>query len=269
MQRRRQFEGLKQKKSLGQVFLREDWPCRKITEFLIQQGVKSVLEIGPGGGALTGELLASGFSVAAVEKDQRFADKLSDYWAANRSFEIHREDILRFDLKQWIDQTPGPKAICGNVPYNISSAILHRLLPHLGDVKGMIFMFQEEFALRAASRYGTKSYGSLSVFCQLRARTNLEFKVPRFCFQPVPKVDSAVVSFLPPFEKKSPEELSQIESITRMAFSQRRKKLSNSLSTILKGIDDSRVPVDLDRRCETLSPEEFANLAEFFSAEGK
>lgn len=263
MQRRRQAHGLRQKKSLGQVFLKEDWPCRKMAEHLSQHKVRSVLEIGPGGGALTGELLGRGFDVTAVEKDSRFAERLEDQWGDRSNFTVICEDMLQFDLESWVRRTSDPSAVCGNVPYNISSPLLGRLLPSLDNVKTMIFMFQDEFAQRVVGRPSTKAYGSLSVYCQLRAKTKMEFKVSRFCFQPVPRVDSAVVSFMQPTKVREQEELNQIETITRQAFNQRRKKLGNSLSSALRDKDIRGIPVDLTRRCETLSPEEFELLAQF------
>lgn len=257
-------ETIKQKKSLSQVFLREDWPCKKTASQLSQLGVQSVIEIGPGNGILTRALLREGFQVTAVEKDHRFADKLRDLTSNEQlpgKLNIINADILDFNLEQWINKTSGIKAVCGNIPYNISSPILLWILPHLKNLRISLFLVQLEFGQRLASLPSTKSYGSLSVFTQLRAKVKVEFMVSRSCFFPVPKVDSAVVSLIDKQSDIKEELLLQVEKISRQAFTQRRKKLSNSLSPFLKNIDPASIPIDLSRRCDSLTPSEFIEIA--------
>ncbi len=244
---------------MSQIFLREDWPCKKIAAHLKEAQVTSVLEIGPGGGILTRELLALGLQVTAVEKDIRFAEKLMD----EKKLKVIPGDVLQMDLAQWIQSGPPgeKKAVCGNIPYHISSPILFWLIPHLHSLTLATLMVQKEFAARVTSLPDHKDYGSLSVFIQLRARTMLDFLVPREAFFPIPKVDSAVMSLYqrPSLDQKL---LDKVELLTRQAFTQRRKKLSNSLSPFLKDVPDpKKLPVDLDKRCETMSPMDFVALA--------
>ncbi len=259
--------GIQQKKSLGQVFLKEDWPCVKMVELLKSEGISHVLEIGPGAGILTKFLLKAGLHVTAIEKDTRFAELLNfkkeEMISGNSgTLEIVNADILKFDIEEWSNSTKGTLAICGNIPYNISTPILRMVLPLLSRVKYVAFLVQLEFAARVAASANTEEYGSLSVFTQLRAVPKLEFLVKKTCFSPVPKVDSAVLSLKPHLNMESDEVLEKTEMITRQAFTQRRKMMSNSISIFLKpGVDTSAFGFPLTVRCETLTPEMWVHLA--------
>src|SRR3989338_3247706 len=180
------------------------------------------------------------------------------------SLTVVNEDFLKFDVSSWVKQHSRRKAICGNIPYNISSPILLHTLPELTAIEGLFFLVQLEFAKRVCSPVNEKSYGSLSVYTQLRAKTMVECKVERACFYPVPKVDSAVISLLPPAHKEDPAVLSKVEQLTRQAFHQRRKKLSNSLGPFLHQGKILPGDIDLSRRCDTLTPQEFVSIAKVF-----
>ena len=263
---RRSSPRIKQKKSLGQVFLNTDWPVERVVQRLKTWQVKRVLEIGPGAGILTKALLRSGLKVTAVERDDRFVERLENYrqtFAEDQQerFEIVGEDILKFDLRSWIDRDGDVIAVVGNIPYNISSGIVMWVLPHLESLVGVFFLTQLEFAARLAGRPSTKAYGSLSVFAQLRSDVSLDCKVDRNCFTPVPKVDSALVSLRKKKDKLDDELLQKVENITRTAFSQRRKTLKNALSTFLTEESVASCPVDLSRRPDAIRPEEYVDLA--------
>jgi len=204
-----------------------------------------------------------------VEKDAQLALYMTS--VAHRyateglgSLTVREEDILRFDVREWVENTPGKKAICGNIPYHISSPILFHVLPELSKLQGVFLLVQLEFAKRLGSPANDKSYGSLSVYTQLRARAKVEFKVERSCFYPIPKVDSAVVSLFPRLDPVAPELLNQVEQITRQVFQQRRKKLSNSLGFFLEQGKPLPENFDLSRRCDSLSPQDFLELAKAF-----
>lgn len=253
-----------QKKSLGQVFLREDWPCRKMVEQLRKHHVQDVIEIGPGPGILTKLLLEAGINVLAIEKDDRLVDRLLELkkqFTYPGKLEIVHLDVLKFNLSEWVETHKSSKtAICGNIPYNISSPILMWLLPHLNQLGLASLMVQLEFGERVASSPSTKSYGSLTVYTQLRSKVQLDFKVPRTAFYPVPRVDSAVITMKPLQNQESSLILKKVEQLARKAFSQRRKKLSNSLSVFLKDSTSGQLPIDLSRRVDTVSPQEFVSL---------
>jgi 16S rRNA (adenine1518-N6/adenine1519-N6)-dimethyltransferase len=262
-------EKLSQKKSLGQVFLKVEWPTQRMVARLRELGVRRVVEIGPGPGNLTRDLLQGGLAVTAIEKDFRFAGLLADQarhfeGAPGASLEIVNADILRFDLEAWLGSTEEPAAIVGNIPYNISSPILLKALDLLPGLKCILFMTQLEFAQRVEAKSGTKDYGSLSVYTQLRADVSLEFKVERALFKPVPKVDSAVILVTPSNATYREGVLKLTEQVTRAAFSQRRKMLRNSIKAFLDRRSETDLcPLDLDRRADAVSPQEFVALAEW------
>lgn len=257
---------LYQKKSLGQVFLKTDWPVQRMVERLCELRIERAVEIGPGAGILTRGLLGAGLSLTAVEKDTRFAQRLAEHsevLEAGRpgKLSVVNADILKFDFEGWLAAGSGRAAIVGNIPYNISSPLLLRGLTVIDKVAAMLFMTQLEFAARVVARPGTKDFGSLSVFTQLRADAALEFKVERACFNPIPKVDSAVLLVTPKRELLDKTTLLQAEQVTRLAFTQRRKKLRNSVRQFLEGKDEAASPIDLERRADSLAPTEFVELA--------
>lgn len=268
--RRAERDPLFQKKSLGQVFLNTDWPVLRMAQKLRDLRVERVIEIGPGPGILTRALLGAGMRVTAVEKDDRFAERLleaSSAWpeAAGGSLTVENADILKFDLGAWIQSGTGRTAVVGNIPYNISSPIVLMALDQLDNLTALLVMTQLEFAARVAARPNTKDYGSLTVYAQLRAEVTLEFKVERTCFKPVPKVDSAVMLCVPRRDKLDAATLQVAEKVTRAAFTQRRKKLRNSVRAFLEVRGEAGCPIDLERRADALAPREFVQLAKFLT----
>ena len=262
---------IRQKKSLGQVFLNTDWPVKRVVEQAQDLGLKRVLEIGPGNGILTEALAKAEIQVTAVEKDDRFAARLQDLINTGRLKNVNlvNLDILDFDLDAWIKSSNGqPCGVLGNIPYNISTPIIMWVLPQLANLRASIFMVQLEFAQRIVAIPDNKDYGSLSVYCQLRAYCEFNFKVEKTCFTPVPKVDSAVITLRPRPDQALPSKLLQYtETICRIAFTQRRKKLRNAVKPFMLGRDDKDSPIDLNRRAETLSPNDFLKLAAFLFAD--
>lgn len=265
----RRLDMPRQKKSLGQVFLRTDWPVKKVVEKVLSWQARRVVEIGPGGGILTRALLDAGIDVTAVEKDERFVEKLEDYKRERDPqspgrLTIVSQDILRFDLEAWLKTSGDAAAVVGNIPYNISSPIIMWVLPHLERLKGVNFLVQLEFAQRLSAAADNKDYGSLSVFTQLRAVAELDCKVDRTCFNPVPKVDSALVTLRKKPQMFSEELLKKTEIVTQSAFTQRRKKLRNAIRNFMEDeTQELRCPIDLNRRPDSLRPEEFVQLAQF------
>ncbi len=265
----------KQKKSLSQIFLIDDTPCHMLVDLLISQGVESVLEIGPGEGVLTFPLAKRGLKVTSVEKDSYYAALLKKKVADDetqelKNLEVIEGDILEFDIDQWIKQeSPKKLAVCGNIPYHISTPILFKIMSSLDSLTCSVLLVQLEYAERLVSKPSSKSFGSLSVFVQLRSNAHFEYKVDKKLFRPVPSIDSAVVSFFPLKEEEriDPLLLKKVEKITRHVFTLRRKKLSNSLKPFLKDKDLTQCPISLDRRCDALLPGEFVSLTRFLIAE--
>lgn len=263
---------MKQKKSLGQVFLHDDWPVKKVVEIIQEWGTQKVIEIGPGGAILTNALSNAGIDTTAIEKDDRFADSVAN--ASIPGVEVINQDVLTFNLENWITQSTcngnlgvGERrtGVVGNIPYNISTPIIMWVLPHLARLTGAVFLVQLEFAKRLAAQPGSKDFGSLSVYTQMRSSVRIACEVGREFFTPIPKVDSAIVVIEHLDRGLSPQIMKKVESISRAAFHQRRKKLRNAVKPFLSGRDESDSPIDLNRRPETLSVDEFVSLANFLS----
>jgi 16S rRNA (adenine1518-N6/adenine1519-N6)-dimethyltransferase len=257
---------VRQRKALGQVFLKEDWPCLKMVDLLHDRASQVVVEIGPGGGILTKAILARGISVTAVEKDERFAERLvgvcRDQISEIATLQVLRQDILRLNLDEWISRQAMRPAICGNIPYNISSSVLQWVIPSIDKLACAVFMVQKEFAERVTASPSTKAYGSLSVYAQLRAKIRIEYAVARTLFTPVPKVDSAVFILEQAENQHAAVDLKNTELLTKIAFSQRRKMMRNSISQLLKPGMEESLGIDLNRRPDSIAPLEYLALAQ-------
>lgn len=211
------------KNSLSQNFLVDDNIINKIVKTALVKENDSILEIGPGAGSLTKELLAKKAKVIAVEKDSFFAEKLKRY---SGNLTIFQEDILKFDLSKLDKNTK----VIANLPYNITTPILTRLLEHISYFSSFTLMVQKEVAERICAKPDTKAYGSLSVFIQYHTKATYAFSVSRNCFMPKPKIDSAII-FLETKEPllKNPEPFFKL---VRTAFEKRRKMICVSLKDL-------------------------------------
>lgn len=241
------------KKSLGQHFLKDENICRKIVDVLKERTFNRLLEVGPGGGALTKYLLQlPGIDFKAVELDREKVDYLV------HTFPALEPDIIHQSFLDMDKPFEGAFTIVGNFPYNISSQILFRVLEWKDDVECTIGMFQKEVAQRVVAPHGNKAYGVLSVLVQAFFDTEYLFEVSEQSFVPPPKVKSAVIRLLPrkqPLEFKSERLLFQL---VKTAFNQRRKMLRNAV----KELFDSEILQEelFNRRAEQLSVAEFAAL---------
>ncbi len=216
--------GAAPKKSLSQNFLIDGNIVRKIVALAGVKPGDSVLEIGPGPGVLTEELLLQGGHVLAIEKDRKFAQTLSRLQTPDQHLRVIEADALSVPL----DQIPSHTKVVANLPYQITTPLLARLLPRQDVFESITVMVQREVAERMLAHPATKDYSSLTVFVQFYAELHYGFTVAKSCFYPAPKVESAVVKFL---LKKPPTVSSQEEffQMTRRAFQQRRKMIRSSL----------------------------------------
>jgi 16S rRNA (adenine1518-N6/adenine1519-N6)-dimethyltransferase len=241
------------KKSLGQHFLKDEQVTRDIVAALNQETFTQLLEVGPGGGALTKYLLqVPGISFRAVELDDEKVKFLEGAYPAIRGNIIH-QSIL--DIEPPFE---GDFVVIGNFPYNISSQILFKVLEWKVQVPVMIGMFQKEVALRIAAGPGSKVYGILSVLVQAFYDVEYLFDVPQQAFNPPPKVMSGVIRLRrkpTTVDFKSEKSLS---SLVKMAFNQRRKTLRNATRSLF----DASVLEDeiFNKRAEQLSIDDFAAL---------
>lgn len=242
------------KKSLGQHFLKDENISRKIAGVLLQQPHSQVLEVGPGGGALTKHLMQiPGIRFKAVETDEEKVHYLEFAYPQLKG-KIIKGSFLEMDKP-----FTGNFTIIGNFPYNISSQILFKVLEWKDDVDCMIGMFQKEVAQRIAAREGNKTYGILSVLVQAYFDVNYLFEVHEKCFHPPPKVKSAVIQLTPKKEKMKIRSEAAFSRLVKSAFNQRRKTLRNALKHLF---DAETLAEDIfNKRAEQLSVKDFAQLS--------
>jgi 16S rRNA (adenine1518-N6/adenine1519-N6)-dimethyltransferase len=241
------------KKSLGQHFLKDENICRKIAESLLQNNFNQLLEVGPGGGALTKYLLKiPSIDFKAVELDDEKVLYLLESYPQLKDKIIH-QNILNIEKP-----FAGPFTVIGNFPYNISSQILFKILEWKENVECVIGMFQKEVAQRVAAKEGNKTYGVLSVLLQAFYNVEYLFEVHEKCFQPPPKVKSAVIRLRPLMEPLVMRSETAFFTLVKTAFNQRRKTLRNAV----KNLFDAAVLQDklFDKRAEQLSGKQFAEL---------
>jgi len=260
-----EFGHIRAKKSLGQNFLKDPYYLKKIT---VAAGVSTedmVLEIGPGLGHLTRILAAKARYVLAIELDDRLIPLLQKNISNALNVEIVHADALTYSYSA----LAGKWKVVANLPYYISSPIIQKLITHRNKFISLTLMLQKEVADRIVSPPGSKEYGYLSIFVQLYALPRIEFLVPAGAFVPKPDVDSAVITLLPHETIVEPlRDEAFFLRVVRAAFSQRRKTLRNALRQLevpkekMEAVFDG-TGIDLGRRAETLSIEEFARLAEF------
>ena len=258
---------------LGQNFLTDRTVVKRIVALVAPGDSDFILEVGPGQGALTRELVDSGATVVAVELDRRLAPLLAAEFASSR-VSIIEADILKVDLPAALSVFTDKKwKVAANLPYNISSQVLIKFLETPTLFTDLYLMLQKEVGDRLAARPATKEYGILTLFCRLHFDVTRELIVKPGSFHPVPKVDSAVLRFkaLPaPRADVGDEQL--FRRLVKAAFNQRRKTLWNCLKASGFATDDedlraalAETGIDPKRRGETLSLEEFAGLSRRFS----
>jgi 16S rRNA (adenine1518-N6/adenine1519-N6)-dimethyltransferase len=241
------------KKSLGQHFLKDENISRKIVSVLQQHPFKQLLEIGPGGGALTKHLIEiNNIDFKAVELDEEKVEYLLKTFPFLEGRIIHR-DFLTIEKP-----FEGRFTVVGNFPYNISSQILFKLLDWKNDVECMVGMFQKEVAQRVAAREGSKTYGIISVLVQAFFDVEYLFEVSEKCFQPPPKVKSAVIRLLPKTKQPAFKSEKYFFLLVKTAFNQRRKTLRNAVRELF----DAAILEDelFNKRAEQLTVADFAEL---------
>ena len=257
------------RKSLGQHFLTDRDVVRKIISRAGFHAADRVLEIGPGRGALTFSLAKQVARVAAVEKDPRLAELLGEKLARAglSNVAIHNRDILRVPFEEIFPASPRFH-VMGNLPYNISTPLLERLVRHRDRISRAVLMFQSEVADRITANPGIKDYGALTVWVQYHARARVLLRVPGKAFYPRPRVGSAVIEidFEKPYPRRALEDAG-FRRILKGAFAHRRKTIVNSLTATVPSWSRPRVRraledcgIDPGRRAETLDMEDFLCL---------
>ena len=253
---------LRPRKRFGQHFLHDSAIIRRIVESVYISEGDSVVEIGPGRGALTGLLANRCNNLHLIEIDRDLAVRLRERYADDLSVTVHRENVLKFDFVGLARQLNSTLVVVGNLPYNISTALLIRLLSQLESIREMIFMVQSEIAVRLTADPGGGNYGRLTVMVGRSCKVKPLFQVGPEAFTPPPNVHSAVIQLSPRPTPLGPVVQARLfESIVRDAFSQRRKTLRNALKQYSIEPALATLEIDPTLRPERLSIEQFAALA--------
>lgn len=269
--------GIRPRKRLGQCFLCDPNILEKIVRIAGVRDTDTVVEIGSGIGVLTAMIARTARRVVALELDRLLVGVLQQELGGFENVEIVHTDVLQFDFSSVCahpmgESRKGRIKVIGNVPYNLSSQIVLRLLEYRRCLDRVVLMLQREVAERLAAPPGTKDYGPLSIYVALFTEPTLEHKVPAGCFYPRPDVESRVIRL--DFRDEPlcrVDDMDFFRSLVRASFSKRRKTLLNNLksSPIPFTVDQisaalSALGIDGVRRAETLSVREFAALSNFF-----
>ena len=243
--------------NLGQNFLIDSNISRKITKLVQGQLGDPILEIGPGTGSLTSELLKDDYRIKAIEIDKGLIDILSKRFADVLNIELIKKDAMEFNYSE----LKGPLWIMvSNLPYYVGTRLLVKLITEFPVIHRYVVMVQREVAERIVAGPGEKNYGALSVLCSLFTESKIQFDVNKNCFFPEPKITSSVVTL-----QREPLEDTDMRmkafEISKVAFQQKRKKIRSALKEIIK--EDQLVSLNLDPnlRPGNLTPDDYLKLA--------
>ena len=254
------------KKSLGQNFLIDKNVIRKIIN-LTQIENKNILEIGPGKGALTEEiLLRKPKSLIVIEKDKNLAIELRNKFSSNKLIKIFNNDILKFNLENVITKN---FKVFGNLPYNISSQILVKILKLnslSSKIDDLIFMFQKELGEKIIGKFPSKNYGRLSIISGYKLNILEKFIISSNCFFPKPKVNSMIIHFKPKIKNLYKiNKINNLEKITNLLFSNKRKMINKNIKKILDQDKIKKISgLKINLRPSDISPEIYYKITELF-----
>ncbi len=254
------------KKSLGQNFLIDKNIIKKIVN-LVNVKNRNIIEIGPGNGALTDEILKRNpSSISIIEKDYNLYEKLKNKYSDNNIIKIFNDDVLKFNIKKIIKKK---SIIFGNLPYNISSQILVKMLRlknKSSKFDNIIFMFQKELGDKIIGRYSTPNYSRLSILTNFKFIVDKKFLVSANCFFPRPKVTSMVIHFKPKnMISYKIQNLESLEKVTNILFSNKRKIIKKNLTKIISKNEIHKIGnIQLTQRPSELKPEIYYRITELF-----
>ena len=251
------------KKSLGQNFLIDKNIINKIIN-LTDIKNKNIIEIGPGLGAITYEIIKKKpKSLILIEKDDKFYEKLKVEFLKNKSIELFNQDILKFNLEKKIKPN---SVIFGNLPYNISSQILVKILrfnkwpPNFTDI---IFMFQKELGNKIIGNFKSNNYGRLSILTNYRLKILNKFLISNNCFSPKPKISSIILHFKPKKKFNKIKNLKNLEKVTNILFSNKRKMINKNVKKLFNEKNLGKISfLNLNLRPEEIRPEIYYKLTE-------
>ncbi|EMP55080.1 16S ribosomal RNA methyltransferase KsgA/Dim1 family protein [Marinobacter santoriniensis NKSG1] len=257
-----QKTGHQARKRFGQNFLHDPGVIERIVRAINPKPEDALVEIGPGLGAITEEILTVNPRLQVVELDRDLIPVLRTKFFNYPEFRIHEADALTFDFSQLMEGTP--LRIIGNLPYNISTPLIFHLLEQAGVVKDMHFMLQKEVVQRLAAVPGDRHYGRLGIMAQYFCKVQPLFEVGPGAFKPAPKVDSAIVRLVPHDRLPHPaKDLRTLQTVVRTAFNARRKTLRKGLAGLISAEQLRELGIDDGLRPENLGLEEYVRIADF------
>ena len=258
---------IKPKKSLGQNFLIDNNIIDKIVNVSDIKN-NNIIEIGPGTGNLTKKIIEKKpKSLILIEKDRYLANHLKEELNNYKNLKIFNEDILKFPLESKIKDNT---IIIGNLPYNISSQILAKLIKFekwLPNYKKLVLMFQKEVADKILAKHKSSSFGRLAILAGARLKVTNTFNVSENCFYPVPKVKSTILVFEPIINKEfTVQNISNLENITHLFFSKKRKMINKVFNKIFKKpiLMAEKINIDLKLRPNQVSEKQYYQITEYF-----
>jgi 16S rRNA (adenine1518-N6/adenine1519-N6)-dimethyltransferase len=249
------------RKRFGQNFLHDPGVISNLVRCIHPQEEEHLVEIGPGQGAITGPLADSGCRLDVIELDRDLTAGLLAAFVRNPRFKLHSADALKFDFSSLVESAEQLRVV-GNLPYNISTPLIIKLLENAAIIKDMHFMLQLEVVERLAARPGGKNWGRLGIMAQYHCKVDNLFEVPPEAFSPRPKVQSAIVRLTPmqqlPWQAC---DVTHLRQVVQAAFAQRRKTLRNNLKGIIDTAQLERLGIDPGARAETLDIPEFIAMS--------
>ncbi|WP_417567262.1 16S rRNA (adenine(1518)-N(6)/adenine(1519)-N(6))-dimethyltransferase RsmA [Marinobacter sp.] len=253
--------GHQARKRFGQNFLHDPGVIERIIRAINPKPDDAIVEIGPGLGALTEEILAVNPRLQVVELDRDLIPVLRTKFFNYPELRIHEADALKFDFSQLV--VDRPLRIIGNLPYNISTPLIFHLLGQAGVVQDMHFMLQKEVVQRMAAVPGDNNYGRLGIMTQYFCKVQPLFEVGPGAFRPAPKVDSAIVRLVPHQTLPHPaRDLTTLQAVVRTAFNARRKTLRKALGGMVSVAQLQSLGINDGLRPENLSLAEYVAIAD-------
>lgn len=251
---------LKARKRFGQNFLQDEMVIADIVGAIDPQADQHLVEIGPGHGAITQLLVQTCQRLDIIEVDRDLVPLLRNKLGSYPQLHVHEADALVFDYVSLVTEQEKLRVI-GNLPYNITTPLLFHLLSQAQYIEDMCFMLQLEVVQRICAQPGSKTYGRLSIMVQYQCEVMQLFSVPPEAFEPVPKVDSAII-YLKPLKQLSGGDMpiAALKMIVTQAFSQRRKTVSNTLKNIVSLTVLEDLGIDLKQRPETISVAQYVAI---------
>lgn len=256
-------QGHRARKRFGQNFLHDPQVIGRIVKAIAPKPGETLVEIGPGLGALTEPVVAAAGHLTVIELDRDLAQRLREHPLLAEKLTIYQADAMKFDFNSLLQQGQKLK-VFGNLPYNVSTPLLFHLFSYADQIENMHFMLQKEVVQRMTASHGSKAYGRLSVMTQYYCQAMPVVEVGPGAFKPAPKVDSAVVRLIPKaVAQRANVPAEVLNRVCLEAFNQRRKTIRNCFSNIASAEQLESLGLNPTLRPEQLSVEQFTQLAQW------